>query len=409
VQRPARGSLGVPPERARTLAPPEGTPLYVHFPFCVSKCTYCDFFSLPSEGHDLAGALEALLAEARARAPRAPRTVFLGGGTPTLHTASELARFLDELDRATGFRSSALEVTVECNPESLDLEKAQALREHGVDRLSIGVQSLRPEILRLFERPHGPEQGLEALRTARAAGFARVNADLIQAVPGSRLEDWEHDLETVLAEGPDHISAYVLAFEEGTAFSRWREEGSLLPLDEELELDFFWATRARLSAAGLAAYEISNFAAPADQCRHNVNYWRNGAYLGIGPSAVSKLDRTRFGNPRSLGLWRKRAIERELPAEWEETLDPRSSLTETWWLGLRLAEGVVPEQARRVARFAVSSDPAEELARSLAADGWLERVDDAYRLSPRGIPLADALAERFLALSSHDQPAPLER
>lgn len=398
MHKPLREPLGGPPERARSLTPKEGTPLYVHFPFCVSKCTYCDFFSLPSEGHDLTRALDALLEEARARAPHAPRTVFLGGGTPSLHSAEDLAHFLDELDRVTGFRRSALEVTVECNPESLDLEKAQALREHGADRLSIGVQSLRPDVLRLFDRPHGPEQGLEALRTARAAGFVRVNADLIQAVPGLALADWERDLATVLAEGPDHVSAYVLAFEEGTAFTRWREEGKLLPLDDEVELDFFWSTRAQLSAAGLDSYEVSNFARSGQRCLHNINYWLNGPYVGIGPSAVSKIGVTRFGNPRSLTPWRKRALEGELPTEWEETLGPLECLAETWWLGLRLADGVVPAGARQVAQYTLAQDPAEQLAESLAKDGWVERVGDAYRLSTRGLPLADAFAQRFLAL-----------
>ena len=386
-------------DRARALEAPPGTALYVHFPYCQAKCTYCDFYSVAADGQDLGGTLEALLTEAERRAPRAPRTVFLGGGTPSLYPVADLERFLDGLERITGFRSTALEVTCECNPESLDLSKARALRELGVDRLSLGFQSLDPRILQLFGRVHSAEQSLRAFAAAREAGFSRVSVDLIYAIPDQTLADWERDLETIVALHPDHVSAYGLAYEAGTLLTLWKEEGRLAPLDEERELAFFQATRRRLSAHGFEPYELSNFSPSGQECLHNVNYWLNGAYVGIGPSAVSKLAFTRFGNPRDVRSWQK-AIERgDFPATWEETPTPATRLGETWWLGLRMRSGIDPAEARRTAGFEDDRDPAEDLALSLVSGGFLERAGPRLRLTDRGWPLADAVARRFLHLA----------
>ena len=189
---------------------PEGTALYVHLPFCAAKCTYCDFYSVPAEGQDLAGVLDDVLLEARRRAPRHPRTVFLGGGTPSLYSRADLRRLLDGLDAITGFRSSAVEVTAECNPESLDGAKAETFLELGVNRLSVGVQSLRPSVLEFFGRVHSTDQGLRALRAARSAGVERLSADLIYSCPGLTSEQWREDLHTVLEVGLEHFSAYSL-------------------------------------------------------------------------------------------------------------------------------------------------------------------------------------------------------
>ncbi len=387
--------------RALTLAAPPGTPLYVHLPFCVVKCTYCDFYSVVADGQDTSGFVGALLAEADARAPRAPRTVFFGGGTPSYLSEAELVRVFEGLEARTGFRASAGEVTVECNPESLTPAKARLLRELGADRLSIGFQSLEPEILTLFGRAHGVEQAFRAYDAARAAGFERVSVDLIYAVPGQRLERFEGDLERVLGLAPEHVSAYSLAFEEGTSFTRWLEEGRLERLDEGLELAFFEAVRARLEAAGYEPYEISNFSLKGEQCAHNVNYWRNGPYVGLGPSAASKLGATRFGNPRSLALWQRAVAATGRALAWEETLAPLQALGETWWLGLRLREGVPPAEARARAGLEVGEegDPALALARALGHEGWLEERSGAWRLAPRALAVADAIARRFLALA----------
>jgi oxygen-independent coproporphyrinogen-3 oxidase len=399
MQRDA-GSVQSLPTRARELHPEPGTALYVHVPFCVAKCTYCDFYSLVPDGQDLPGTIDALLLEAERRAPERPRTVFLGGGTPSYYSASELARLLDGLDRCTRFRDSAREVTCECNPESLDLEKARVLRSLGVDRLSIGFQSLDARILALFGRVHDAAQSFAAFEAARAAGFERVSIDLIYGVPGQELRQWELELDRVVALRPDHISAYQLTYEQGTPLTARLSAGDFERLEEDQELAFFERTHGRLNSAGYEAYEVSNFCLSGQQCSHNVNYWSNSPYDGHGPSAVSKIGPTRFGNPRSIAPWRQAIDAGRFPAAWEETPEARTRLGETWWLGLRTRAGVEPASARRTAGFD-GADPTEGLRRELVDQGFLERNGSRYRLTLRGWPVADAVARRFLAACSH--------
>ena len=385
-------------------AAPEGTPLYVHLPFCAAKCHYCDFFSVPAEGQDRASMVAAILAEAERFAPSRPETVYFGGGTPSLLEREELERLLDGLDRITAFRGSASEVTAECNPESLDREKARALLDLGVTRLSIGIQSLRDEVLELFGRVHSADDGLRAYRDARAAGAGDVNVDLIYAVPGQTRADWDRDLDRILELEPDHVSAYNLTFEEETPFKRWLEEGRLSRSSEDVELDLFWTTREKTAARGFEAYEISNFARAGRRCRHNVNYWRNGPYLGIGPSAVSKIGITRAGNLKGTGVYARRIAESGNARAWDETPSASRRLAETWWLGLRLREGLDPSDARRVAGIEPgigagiegATDAAVKVAVAMEDQGLLERSGERFRLSTRGLPLADWVARRFL-------------
>lgn len=381
--------------------PPDGTPLYVHLPFCAAKCHYCDFFSVPAEGQDVDGMVAAVLEEARLRAPRRPRTVFLGGGTPSLLSIPQLQRLLDELQRLTGFRDSALEVTAECNPESLDEDKASALLDLGVDRLSIGVQSLDGAVLELFGRVHGPDDGLRALEAARRAGARRANVDLIFGVQGQTEAGWRAELERVLDHGPDHVAAYGLTFEPGTVFMRWLDEGRVSRCPEALEVDLLLATREVCARRGFEGYEVSNFAAPGQRCLHNVNYWKNGSYVGIGPSAASFVGGERRGNVRSIQGYLRRLREGREAVDWTERLDARARLGETWWLGLRLAEGIDPDEARASAGFHADStrrDPAEATAEWLVAEGLLELREGRYRTTERGLCLADAVAREFLEL-----------
>ena len=389
--------------RDATPPPEPGTPLYVHLPFCAAKCHYCDFFSLPDEGQDVEGTVLAVLAEGERRAPHRPETVYFGGGTPSLLSPELLTGLLDGLHDATGFRDSAREVTVECNPESLDREKARRLLDLGVTRLSIGFQSLHDDVLELFGRVHDAESSFRAFEAARSAGVRRIGVDMIFAVPGQRPQAWERDLERVLALRPEHLSAYNLTFEEETLFKRWLDQGRLTRQPEEAELEMFLATRRIAEGRGYGSYEISNFALDGEESLHNLRYWHNGTYVGIGPSAVSKVGHRRFGNVRALGPYRRR-VERGQPATvWEETLSPLSRLAETWWLGLRLREGLAPAEARRragVAAVDLASDPVLEVARQLDSQGLLERAGERYRLSRRGLPLADAVAREFLILGA---------
>jgi oxygen-independent coproporphyrinogen-3 oxidase len=331
-----------------------------------------------------------------ARALRDPQFTTRFEGASWRHGLQWRHRPLDGLQRACSFRESAIEVTAECNPESLDRDKARALLDLGVDRLSIGIQSLRDDVLALFGRVHSAEDGLRAFDAARSAGATNVNVDLIYAIPEQTPEAWRVDLERVLDLQPEHLSAYNLTFEEETLFRRWLEEGRLARAPEETELAFFWTTREVLAARGFEAYEISNFARAGRRCEHNVNYWRNGTYLGIGPSAVSKLGATRSGNIKGTGSYVRNMRDQKSARTWEETPAPASRLAETWWLGLRLREGVTAEEARRAAGFEGARDPALPIAQDLAAQGLLEAQAGRFRLTARGLPLADWVAKRFL-------------
>lgn len=368
----------------------------MHLPFCAAKCHYCDFFSVPDAGHDIDGMVDAVLREAELRAPVRPRTVFLGGGTPSLLAPAQLVRLLEGLEALTSFRSSAVEATCECNPESLDRAKANLLRELGVTRLSIGFQSLRRETLELFGRVHDVDDSFRAFDAARAAGLDDLNVDLIYAFPGQTIDDWEADLGRVLALGPEHLSAYNLTIEEGTRFHALERQGRIESLDEDLELALFEHARRATLVRGLEAYEISNFASPGHECRHNINYWLNGPYVGLGPGAVSKLGTRRAGNVRAIGLYQDWIARRGTAEAWSETPSADVRLGESWWLGLRLARGVAPEEARRAAGHAEDDDPALPVAERLREDGLLEVRDGRYRLSSRGLPLADRIASEFL-------------
>ncbi len=391
---------------AAKLRAPSGTALYVHLPFCAAKCSYCDFYSLPAEGQDLSGVLQVVLLELERRAPVSPRTVFIGGGTPSIHPTAELVAFLDALDAHTGWRTSAEEVTVECNPESLDPTKAEALRAAGVTRLSIGFQSLDESRLALFGRVHDRRQSFAAFAAARAAGFERLSVDLIYAAPGQTPADWRRELEEVLALGPDHLSAYNLTFEDGTALGTRFERGELASAGEEAELEMFWDTHRLCADAGLSAYEISNFARPGQACLHNIGYWRNQPYVGVGPGAVSRIGELRFGNPRALGPWRAAAEARRDATAWCERSSPLARLGETWWLGLRLNDGVDPDEARATSGYtATGDDPAVGEARRLEQLGLLERAGARFRLSERGLPLADGVGRCFIELAAKAGPA----
>ena len=375
---------------------PEGTALYVHLPFCVAKCHYCDFYSVPAQGQDISGVVEAILFEATVRAPRHPATVFVGGGTPSLLDIEQLTRLFDGLQEATAFRETAGEVTIECNPESLDRDKAAAMLDLGVTRSSIGFQSLDRATLKLFGRVHDADQAFRAFEAVRAAGFASVNVDLIYAAPGHEPESWRESLHRVLDLHPEHLSAYNLSFEQETTFARWLAEGRIRSPDEELELELFAITRELTASRGLPPYEISNYARPGHQCLHNVNYWNNGSYVGLGPSAVSHLSGRRAGNAREIDDYLRCCRASGNAEVWTERLGPRAKLGETWWIGLRASRGVDPHHARDVADWIEPADPAQELADLMVGQGLLERRHERYCLSERGLPLTDRISAEFL-------------
>lgn len=341
--------------------------------------------------------LDCLLTELATHACRQQRTVFLGGGTPTHLEPEQLERLLDGLDEHLDLHS-AHEVTSEANPESIDRTKLSILRGHGVRRLSIGVQALDRGLLQFLDRPHGPEQALEAYRLARDL-FDEVSLDLIYGIPGQSLASWLDTLERVLELEPTHLSCYCLTYEPGTRLHGELHKHSFRPLPETVASEMVVATHTRLGEAGLPAYEISNFARPGHECLHNLNYWRGGNYVGIGPDASGHRNGLRTTNDRSLQRY-VRSIETSGSATASaETLDPSSRCREAIWLGLRLMSGADLDGIAAT----TGRDPREvcqfEIARQVA-EGRCCLSGSQLRLTREALLYADGVAAEFLAPSS---------
>ncbi len=376
----------------------DGVSLYVHLPWCTSKCRYCDFNSWAWRGNDLTRTVDALIREAEERAAGLrPQTVFIGGGTPSLLPADELARLLEGLHAHTDFRASAVEVTMEANPESLDADTARAARRGGVDRLSLGVQSLRADVLAAYDRVHTGEDALRAYADAREAGFERINVDLIFAFPGQDPAEWQADLNRVLELTPEHVSCYELAYEPGTALTRLRDAGRWTPVQQEDALDLYRTTDACNNAHGLRRYEVSAFARPGEESRHNLAYWRSLDHIGLGAGAVGWHAGERRKNLSQPEPWADAVLRGDRAAQVEdcERPTPHTRLFDHLMMGLRLSEeGVLLSRAQRQTDL----DPLEvhgPRLRKALADGWLEQVDlgDGPRLrtTSRGMELLDEL------------------
>lgn len=373
--------------------------LYLHIPFCLSRCGYCDFNTYLHDP-DLARAYgEALCAEIAAWGERPEvrgrpaATVFLGGGTPSLLSPGGVARILRSLRSAFHLAPGA-EVTLEANPGTVDRAKLAGFRAAGVNRVSFGVQAFQDRLLRVAGRDHTAEDARRAVGDARAAGVTNLNLDLIFAIPGQTVDDWAASLDEAVALAPEHVSAYGLTYEEGTPFHRDRGAGRLRPVDEETEAAMFDLGIARLTAAGYEQYEISNFARPGRRCAHNQIYWRREDYLGLGAGAHSCLGGRRTFN-RRLPQAYIAAIRGTGSAEaGAEEPTPRQRLGEALVLGLRLREGVDLEAlAAGFVPWGVAPDGAA--LERLKGAGLVERHGPRLRLTDRGIRLAN---EVFVAL-----------
>lgn len=374
--------------------------LYLHIPYCDSKCPYCDFNSYAAKRwpeDDYAAALIAELRHAAIQAPWADgaiHTIFFGGGTPSLFAPATIAALLDAV-RALWPVAGGAEITLEANPGTVDVDKLAGFRAAGINRISFGVQSFHDRHLRTLGRIHSAAQAEAAIAAARAAGFANLNLDLIFAVPGQTLAEWEADLERAIALRPDHVSAYGLTYEEGTAFHAQRRSGALAPQSEEIEVAMFGRARELLGARGYAPYEISNFARPGRACAHNLNYWRAGAYLGVGAGAHSFATPShRWGNEKSPRRYIDRASRDGSARAGEEALSAGQARGEYAFLGLRCSDGFSAADFR--ARFGVEPDAAFPHLAGLERDALLERAGDRWRLTARGLLVADSVFATFL-------------
>jgi len=367
--------------------------LYIHWPFCLAKCPYCDFNSHVRDRVDHAQWQDALLADMRREAEtdggEALTSIFFGGGTPSLMPPALVARLLAEAERLWGF-APGIEITLEANPSSVETAKFAALASAGINRVSLGVQALDDATLRFLGRLHDADEGLAALDIAQRH-FARVSFDLIYARPGQTPPLWEAELARALSFCTGHLSLYQLTIEPGTRFATMAREKSLIPLGDDEAADLFDLTRAMTASAGLPAYEISNHARPGEESRHNLAYWRYDDYCGIGPGAHGRRGGFATVRHRKPENWLA-AVERQGDGMAEaRALQPREQAAEAMLMGLRLAEGV--DIARMAARFGLSSDDLCDPAKLAfyGAKSLVRHAESRVIVTDAGMPLLDAL------------------
>jgi len=361
---------------------PERAGLYLHIPFCLTRCGYCDFNTYAGLDHLKNGYVDALGAEAEIWAEEWSGTpfasVFFGGGTPTTLPAEALADLLDRL-RLLYDLEPGLEVTSEANPDTVDEPYLAALLEGGVSRLSIGVQSFDPSVLASLERLHSPDSARRAFGAARSAGFRDVNLDLIYGADGETLPSWRRTLEQVAALAPDHLSCYALTVEPSTSLGRRVAAGLIAPPDPDLQADMYALACDLLGAAGYEHYEVSNWAQPGRRCVHNLGYWEGRPYLGLGAGAHSYRRGRRWWNVRPPQQYMAMVASGQRPVGGEERLTDDERRMERLLLGLRTAQGVPASW--------IDSGRADELT----AAGLADLRDGHVILTDRGLFLANDL------------------
>jgi len=383
--------------------------LYVHIPFCHAKCHYCDFNSYAGQLRWRESYVQALLDEIRWAGDLAShsghhgapmgqrwpcRTIFFGGGTPSLLLAEQVAQILEAAHRSFEVEADA-EVTLEANPGTLEEGHLLALRAAGVNRLSMGAQSFDAGLLRWMGRIHGPEEIESAFHTARRAGFENINLDFIFGLPDQSMEQWEATLERALALAPDHLSLYSLIVEEGTPLHRWVEEGRVHPADEDMTAEMYLLAQRKLAEARYAQYEISNWAKPDKMCQHNLTYWRNLPYLGVGAGAHSSFGGRRFSTVLKVREYIEQMGRKGHALVESEEISPDLDMTETAMLALRLNAGLSEALFER--RYGRRFDAVfgARLAQVEAA-GLLERADGMIRLSEQGRLLGNEVFMQLL-------------
>jgi oxygen-independent coproporphyrinogen-3 oxidase len=382
---------------------PPAAGLYLHIPFCLRKCPYCDFTSWvdPARHAPFLAALQAEMALA-ARFPARFDSLYFGGGTPTILSAAQLAALLQAARRHFAVEDGA-EITIEANPGTVDPAKLAALRCAGFNRLSLGLQSLEAGSLRFLGRLHDARQACDAAAWARAAGFAQLSLDLIYGLPGQTPAGWRDELSRAAALEPQHLSCYLLTVEEGTPFGRQRRAGRLQLPGDRLQARLFETTRVHLERLGYVQYEISNFARRdpggdgVNRSRHNSGYWSGAPYLGLGPSAHSYREPERWWNSGDLDAYLAALAGGRRPIAGRERLDRRARMLEALYLGLRQSDGI--DLARFGRRFGAQAwgRCCSAAAETLAAEGRLQLAAGRCRLTPTARVLLDAVTARLAA------------
>lgn len=377
------------------------TGFYVHIPFCVRKCVYCDFYSLPTA----TGPLSARLTEPEPDQPDflaalrreleqlpdtfAPDTVFIGGGTPTELAPGDLDTLFRLLHDHVNL-SRVVEWTCESNPGTLTGAKIETLLKHGVNRVSLGVQSFDPKNLEFLGRIHSSDEAREGVRLLRSLGVRNLNLDLIYGIPGAPVGSLDRDLESLVALEPDHAACYCLIFEDGTPLADMRNKGYVKEVDDETERREYEIVRARLRDAGFTHYEISNFARPGRECRHNLLYWSGAEYIGVGPSAHSHWSGTRSGNVRDLDAYCRRLLAGQGVRAFEERLDPDAKARETLVMALRRIDGITRAEFRAITGRDLDALCGGTL-RWMSREGLVDDDGTRIRLTPGGLFVSDAI------------------
>ncbi len=368
--------------------------LYIHIPFCVKKCAYCDFLSGPASDQQIEEYVQALIEEIRYYKEVAKNyevsTVFWGGGTPSLLTGEQMKVLMEALGQTFFIRQNA-EITMEANPGTVTVEKLRAYQKAGINRISFGLQSVDNEELKMLGRIHTYEEFLESYDAARKAGFQNINVDLISAIPKQTVSSWEQTLQTIISLQPEHISAYSLIVEEGTPFAKLYGEGCelehLLPSEEE-ERRMYERTEELLQEAGYHQYEISNYAREGYECQHNLGYWERKEYLGLGLGASSLIEETRFHNTDVMEEYLRDASNPILLRKEQEKLDRQEQMEEFVFLGLRKIRGIQEEKFTEMFGEDIWDCYGKNLERVIK-EGLLEREEGVLRLTRKGIDVSN--------------------
>ena len=368
--------------------------LYIHIPFCVKKCAYCDFLSGPASDQQIEEYVQALIEEIRYYKEFVKKyevsTVFWGGGTPSLLTGEQMKVLMEALGQTFFIRQNA-EITMEANPGTVTVEKLLACQKAGINRISFGLQSVNNEELKMLGRIHTYEEFLESYEAARKAGFQNINVDLISAIPKQTVSSWEQTLQTIISLQPEHISAYSLIVEEGTTFAKLYGEGCklehLLPMEED-ERRMYERTEELLREAGYHRYEISNYAKEGYECQHNLGYWERKEYLGLGLGASSLIEETRFHNTDETEEYLRDASNPILLRRGQEKLDRQEQMEEFVFLGLRKIRGIQEEKFTEMFGEDIWDCYGKNLERVIK-EGLLEREEGVLRLTRKGIDVSN--------------------
>ena len=376
--------------------------LYIHIPFCVKKCAYCDFLSGPASNQQIEEYVQALIEEIRYYKEFVKKyevsTVFWGGGTPSLLTGEQMKALMEALGQTFFIRQNA-EITMEANPGTVTVEKLLACQKAGINRISFGLQSVNNEELKMLGRIHTYEEFLESYDAARKAGFQNINVDLISAIPKQTVSSWEQTLQTIISLQPEHISAYSLIVEEGTTFAKLYGEGCklehLLPMEED-ERRMYERTEELLREAGYHRYEISNYAKEGYECQHNLGYWERKEYLGLGLGASSLIEETRFHNTDETEEYLRDASNPILLRRGQEKLDRQEQMEEFVFLGLRKIRGIQEEKFAEMFGEDIWDCYGRNLERVIK-EGLLEREEGVLRLTRKGIDVSNYVFYEILS------------